>query len=206
MEGLKGSEIAPERIVLFGGSFNPPHKVHRKIAGIFDKDSDLVFIIPCGTSRHKSSINIVAAKYRTEMVEAAFADLAGVEIDFYDLKNDVFTPTYLLQKRYEKFFPNSKIWHVIGEDIIAGGHNLDSEIHRSWDHGYEIWNKLNFLIITRPGYGARSKDMPPFSKIIELEKIMGSGTLIRSRMENGEPIDDLVDSEVIKIIRKYGLY
>lgn len=206
MRNIKELEVVPERIVLFGGSFNPPHKVHHEIARILDEDSDIVFIIPCGTSRHKSSINIVAAKYRMEMVEAVFADLARVEIDCYDLKNDVFTPTYLLQERYEKFFPNSQIWHVIGEDIIAGGHNLNSEIHRSWDHGNEIWNKLNFLVIVRPGYGARPEDMPPSSKIVELEKIMGSGTLIRSRIENGEPIDDLVDPEVIKIIRKYGLY
>ena len=206
MRNIKELEVVPEKIVLFGGSFNPPHKVHHEIARIFDEDLDLVFIIPCGTSRNKSSINIVAAKYRIEMVEAAFADLAGVEIDFYDLKNDVFTPTYLLQKRYEELFPDAEIWHVIGEDIIAGGSNQDSEIHRFWDHGCEIWDKLNFLIITRPGYGARSEDMPPFSRIIELEKIMGSGTLIRSRIENDEPIDDLVDPEVSTIIRKYGLY
>ena len=206
MRNVKKLEVVPERIMLFGGSFNPPHKVHDMILRILTENSDIVFVIPCGSQRCKLSINLASNQYRMEMVKKAFSDINKVKLDLFDLKNNVFTPTYLLQKRYEKLFPKAEIWHAVGEDIIAGGHNLDSEIHCSWDHGYEIWNKLNFLVIVRPGYGARPEDMPPFSRIVELEKIMGSGTLIRSRIENGEPIDDLVDLEVIKIIRKYGLY
>ena len=207
MKNLRELGIKPkERIVLFGGSFNPPHKVHKIIAETSTKDSDRVFIIPCGTCRCKPSINMVSNKQRIEMVKIVFLGLSKVELDLNDLENDVFTSTYLLQKRYEKLFPNAEIWHVIGEDITAGGYNLDSEIHRSWDHGYEIWQKLNFIVIVRPGYGAQPKDMPPSSRIIELEKIMGSGTLVRRRIENGRSIDDLVDSEVVKLIQRYKLY
>lgn len=193
-------------IVLLGGSFNPPHKAHIMIAKLLAKDSDQMFIIPCGSSRCKLSIDMVSSKHRMEMVKTAFAGLEKTKFDFYDLENDVFTPTYFLQKRYEKLFPDAEIWHAIGEDIIAGGYSQNSEIHRSWDHGHEIWNELNFLVIVRNGYGARSEDMPPFSKIVEREKIIGSGTLIRERIKNGEPISDLVDHRIERIIRKYRLY
>ena len=193
-------------IVLLGGSFNPPHKAHKMIAELLTKVSDQMFIIPCGSRRCKPSINMVSNEHRIEMVKIAFAGLENIRFDLYDLENDVFTPTYLLQKRYEKLFPDAEIWHAIGEDIIAGGFDQDSEIHRSWDHGHEIWDKLNFLVIVRNGYGARSEDMPPFSRIVEREKIIGSGTLIRERIRSGRSISDLVDYGVEKIIKKYRLY
>ena len=193
-------------IVLLGGSFNPPHKPHKMSAKLLVKGSSQMFIIPCGSRRCKSSINMVSNEHRMEMIETAFAGLEKTKLDLYDLENDVFTPTYLLQKRYEELFPDAEIWHAIGEDIIAGGFSGNSEIHRSWDHGHEIWDKLNFLIITRPGYGARPEDMPPSSKIIELEKIIGSGTLVRERIRNGESISDLVDYGVEQIIKRYRLY
>ncbi len=193
-------------IVLFGGSFNPPHKAHKRIVEVLCQKFDRVVIVPCGTRPDKVSTNIIPIHHRMEMVKIAFGNLEKVFIDFYDFENNVYTPTYLLQKRYEKLFPNSEIWHLIGEDITAGGSSGLSEIHRIWDFGTKIWNDLNFLVVTRPGYDAKSEDMPLHSKMLEIEDIVGSGTLVRERIANNMSIENLVDRDVDEYIKKNKLY
>ncbi len=207
MEGWTISQVRQKRkIAIYGGSYNPPHKPHKEIVKMLADKFDIVFVVPCGTRQDKRSTNMVPAGIRIEMVKAAFEGIENVKIDLYDLENGVYTPTYLLEERYKKLFPNDEIWHVVGEDIIAGGCWNESEIHQFWDHGNEIWNKLNFLVIVRPGYGAEKEDLPPKAVIMEIKPIMGSGTLIRERLKNGKDINNLVDSKVVEIIKKYKLY
>lgn len=207
-ENLQDLEVVPKKIVLFGGSFNPPHIPHRRILEelVKLKRFDWIFIIPCGTRMDKVSTNIIPKKHRVEMVKIAFKDLPKVTFDFYDLENDIFTPTYLLQERYKKLFPDAEIWHLVGEDIIAGGCNGKSEIHQIWDQGPRIWQDLNFLVVVRPGYGARYEDFPPHAEIIEIGYIIGSGTLIRKYTENNRSIDGLVEPEIKEYIKKNKLY
>ena len=194
------------RIALLGGSYNPPHKAHKEIARILTTLFDLVVVIPCGTRLDKASTNIIDLSHRMNMVKIAFEDLEKVEIDFYDMENNVFTPTYLLQEKYQKLYPDAEIWHVIGEDIVAGGCRMKSEIHRVWDHGSEIWQNLNFAVLTRLGYGARPDDLPPHREVIQLSGLIGSGTEVRRRVMNNEPIGDLVDPKIREYIIKHRLY
>lgn len=195
-----------ERVVLYGGSFSPAHKAHKRIVRELAKHFDRVFVVPCGARRDKVSMNTISAEYQIEMVKTAFQDMpSNVELDLHDLENDIFTPTHLLQKRYEKKFPNMQIWHAVGEDLIAGGGNQNAEIQRVWDEGLRIWQELNFLVIVRPGYGSRTLDLPLSAETMEIEEIICSGALIRKRAKEGKPIDDLVDPEVLEVIKKYKI-
>ncbi len=204
-EKVSGRKLR-KRIVLFGGSFNPPHIPHEKIAGDLAERYDLVYVIPCGYRKDKLTTNTILPEHRMEMVKLAFKNIPKVKLDLYDLENDVFTPNYLLQKRYEELYPDVEIWHLIGEDIIAGRCRNESEIQKGWDNGSEIWNKLNFLVIIRPGYEARAEDLPPNSETIEIKGMIGSGTMIRDRIRKGKSIEGLVDPKVIEYIKKNNLY
>lgn len=195
-----------ERIVIFGGSFNPSGKNHIQIAKRLSESFNKVIIVPCGERSDKPSANIIPIVYRKEMIKMAFEGMAKVEIDLYDLENNVYTPTYLLQERYAKLFPNAEIWHFVGGDIVTGGRNEKSEIHHVWEKGNEIWQNLNFLVIHRPGYKVEPEDMPPFSEFIEIKNFYGSGTMIRKRIKAGEPINDLVIPEIAEYIKKHKLY
>ncbi|MFH1187951.1 MAG: NAD(+) synthase [bacterium] len=144
--------IGKKRIAIFGGSFNPPCIHHIQIAKKLTEYFDKVVIAPCGTRKDKPSANIVDIKHRMEMAKLAFSGLRRVEFDFYDLENNVYTPAYYLQQRYEKTYPNDEIWHAIGTDLIKGGKEQQSEIHRNWILGGVIWQTLNWVAIIRPGY------------------------------------------------------
>lgn len=195
-----------KRIAIYGGSFNPPGKHHRQIAEELAKKFDSVIVVPCGRREDKASVNSVKLSHRKEMTKLAFSGIEKVEIDFYDLDSGVYTPTYFLDKMFREKFPDAQIWHVVGEDLTAGGEGRNSEIHRVWHRGDYIWQDLNFAVVVRPGYGASDKDLPPSSEVVRIEGIYGSGTMIRARIENDESINDLVDPEIESYIIKNCLY
>lgn len=195
-----------ERVVIVGGSMNPPHIPHQIIAMELTKLFDFVYVIPCGFREDKSTTNETSIHDRMEMAKIAFENIPKVRLDLDDLESNIFTPTYLVQEKYQKLHPDAEIWHLIGEDLIAGGCRNNSEIQAAWNKGPEIWNNLNFLIIVRPNYNATADDLPPHSEVIEIEGLVGSGTLIRRLVSEDRPIDGLVDPRVIEYIKEHKLY
>lgn len=201
------SEICVKRrIAIYGGSFNPPGLHHREVAEELAKRFDLVVVCPCGRRRDKPSANLVSLEHRKEMARMAFDGLPNTRIDPYDLENDTYTPTYYLQERYEKIFEDAEIWHVVGTDLVAGGRDGDSDIEKNWTYGKIIWQTLNFVVVRRLGYAILPDDLPPSSELLEFQRLVGSGTMIRELIKQNEPIDRLVLPEVAEYIKKHGLY
>ena len=194
------------KIAIFGGSFNPPCNHHLQIVARLIHRFDRIVVFPCGIRRDKPSANILIEKYRMEMADTVFGGIPKVQLDCFDLINKVYTPTHDLQKRYENLFPSAQIWHIVGGDIVAGGRRQDSEIHRVWHRGNDIWREFNFTIITRPGYKVEPEDMPPHAELIRIEGIFGSGTMVRLRIARGESLDGLVPPNIIKYIQEHKLY
>lgn len=199
--------INQKRIAIYGLSGNPTARHHIQIAQHLSRNYDQVIVVICGGERSdKSSLHLVSDHHRAEMAKLGFLGLQKTRLDLFDLENKTFTPTWKLQEIYQKEFPNAQIWHVVGGDIITGGSTRNSEIHRIWDQGNEIWNSLNFTVITRPGYDLNREDLPPSSELIEIDRIYGSATMIRERLTHNEPISDLVTPEIENYIKTNKLY
>src|SRR5215813_15537488 len=173
-----------QKIAVFGGSFNPPGLHHRHIAEALDERFDHVIVYPCGPRADKPTTNDVDPVYRATMVDLAFGDLPKVEVCLDDLEQNQFTRTHDLQARYEH---RGEIWHVIGSDLIAGGGEEKSFIHRIWQDGPALWKSLNFLVVTRPGFEVTPADLPPRHQLLPLET-MGSSAHIREQIFHREPI------------------
>jgi nicotinate (nicotinamide) nucleotide adenylyltransferase len=195
-----------KRIAIYGGSFNPPGLHHHEVAKEIAKRFDLVIVYPCGRRSDKPSTNLVGLEHRKEMARIAFAGLPNTQLDLYDLENDVYTPTYYLQERYEKIFEDAELWYVVGTDLVAGGKDGNSDIEKNWTYGKIIWQTLNFAVIMRPGYAVSLDDLPPSSELIEFQQLVSSGTMIRERIGRNEPFGELVSRGVAKYIKKHGLY
>lgn len=192
------------KIAIFGGSFNPPCSHHQAIVRILSERFDKVIIVPCGIRKDKHSTNVVESRHRAAMVLLAFGGLPNAEIDLFDLQNNKFTPTIFLQERYQNLFPVAEIWHAIGGDIISGGKEGNSEIHRVWYEGEKIWRSLRYAVIKRPGYIFTKEDMPPCSELID--GVAGSSTIVREHIRSGLSIDGFVDPKVETYIEQHGLY
>ena len=204
---LLGQEKSQKhRVVVFGGSFDPPGINHEIIAEKLSEIFDLVLVVPCGIRMDKPSTAMTDPQQRKRIVTLAFQGIPKVELDFYDLNNNVFTPTYLLQERYQKRFPDSEIWFVVGDDLIKRGGSFNSEIQRTWINGKDLWKNLRFVIVSQSGKRPDLTDLPPLSEMLEFEIILGRSTTIRNKIAKGESVEGLVNSEVIKYIEEQKLY
>ena len=190
------------RIALFGGSFNPPGLHHRRIVESLARRFDKVLVVPCGPRPDKSTTNIIPPVYRAAMADMTFAGLPKVELDLSDLELNAFTRSHALEARYAHL---GDIWHVVGMDIIKGGAQGQSEIHRVWENGARLWNESRFAVLTRPGHRFDPADLPPNSVAIEVA-FPGSSSEIRDLIQRDEPADHLLPPRTLAYIQRYGLY
>ncbi len=194
------------KLAIFGFSANPPANHHLTIVRTLTRVFKRVIIIPRGTDKNKLSTYETAPAQRKEMVRLAFLKIPNLEIDYYDLDNNIFTPTWMIDKKYKDLFPDSEIWHVVGGDIVKGGKDGNSEIEKKWRKGKEIWHNLNWAVIDHPAYPIDSLDLPPRNMIVKMKSFSGRSTDIRNRIAANQPISDLIPPAVEKYIIKNNLY
>lgn len=192
----------PQRIALFGGSFNPPGLHHRAIAQRLAQAFDEVRVIPCGPRPDKPETDSLPAVYRAALADLTFGDLPRVQVDLFDLEQASFTRNWDLQKRYES---QGEVWHVTGADLVEKGATGESQIQKSWAHGQELWETANFAVLTRPGYVLNPDDLPPHSQVFEIQE-QGSSTDIRDRLVHGQSVVSLLHPGARAYIERYGLY
>ncbi|MBI2473692.1 NAD(+)/NADH kinase [Candidatus Uhrbacteria bacterium] len=193
-------------LYLVGGSLNPSGKHHKEMVQIIQPictGDDLIVVVPCGMRPDKDTTNDISPIHRAAMCTMTFAGMDRVIIDLSDLENTEFTRTWDLEERYQRLYPNAKIVHVIGADLIKGGRAGNSEIH-TWYKGPDLLNKSNFLVFPR-GEELDKNDLPYNHRIIETQ-IHGSSTEIRKLRMERESIEDLVTPAVAEYINRWHLY
>lgn len=190
-----------KKIVIFGGSFNPPGIHHRKIVEILSKEFDEVKVVPCGPRPDKRTTNEIEPIHRAAMVDITFRDIApNVEVDLFDLENATFTRNQDLEEMYSG---EGEVWHAVGVDMVKGGKR--SEIYTSWERGKELWENLRFAVIMRDGHDIEEDDLPPKHIKIDVGR-SGSSFNIRAKHFNSESLEGLVTPEVYDYIERYSLY
>src|SRR3989338_2827465 len=170
--GLLAKE--PERLVVYGGGFNPPAVHHRRIVQQLLDWFCRVAVVPSGNRERKDSLLLVSPADRKEMTMRNFADLPNVVLDTSDLDEGVFTPAWALDEKYKAVYPGVEIWHAVGAEAVAGGAEGKAEIQRLWKKGPEIWRELNFVVISRPGFRVSAADLPPKNEAVEIENFFGA--------------------------------
>jgi len=194
-----------KKIVVFGGSFNPPHKGHVQIVHRLVKLGYYVVVVPCGRRTEKDTTNSIEPIHRAILCDKAFAHIPNVEVYLDDLERAVFTRTMDLDALMHERYPGAKILHAFGADNFVGGKEGKSVIQTRWHEGERAWQELSFLVFDREGSTLTKHDLPPKSKRI-IVGVSGSSTEVRERRINHKPIDHLVTKEVNDHILLFSLY
>lgn len=188
------------RIGIFGGSFNPPHKMHKNIAlnlienGYLDK----VIYVPTGNKYSKEEL--IDSKHRYNMVKLMIQNYKNLELSDYELKNTL-TYTYQTLNHFQETYPTDKIYFICGSDNLK-------EI-RKWKNYEYILNRFKILVIKRNNDDINDILSNINSENIEVANIKLdniSSTYIRQNIMNKPKILREIGRDVFNYINQENLY
>lgn len=132
------------RVGIYGGSFNPPHKMHEDIVnGLLNSNYlDRIIIVPTGIHYHYKN-NLLANEIRYEMLKIVFQKNNKVLISKYEFKNRNVS-TYETLCYFKRKYPNDQIYFICGMDNL--------EYLDTWEKGLEIIKNYSIIVIPREGY------------------------------------------------------
>lgn len=108
-----------ERIGIFGGAFDPPHRGHQKALAAFLKGAELslVYVIPSGIAPHKALTGGASDEDRLRMAACAFEPVSDrVRISDFEIRSEGVSYTYLTVRHIASLHPKAKLYLFMGTD------------------------------------------------------------------------------------------
>ena len=190
------------KIGIFGGSFNPPHNMHKNIALNLIKNQylDRVIYVPTGNKYNKRGL--VNQNDRYNMVRLMIEGYNNLDVSNYEFNK--LTYTYETLDYFRNIYQNDEIYFICGSDNLK-------EI-TSWKRYDYILKNYKIIVIKR-----NDDDMDKiinklliYSKnIIYVNDIENSvsSTLVRENLNrnNNEYLIQNMDTKVIKYIKNNSI-
>lgn len=163
------------KIAVFGSAFNPPTYSHLQIIESLMDKFDKVLVVPCFS--HNFGKKMVSYDDRVKMAELLInhinrnVELSRIEEEIFQ---DRISRTYDLLKTLKERNPTDDFIFICGEDNGLG----------------DAWKKFyNYELIDKE-----------FGKLVVPDLGMVRSTILRQRLKNAEPAEDLTKKEIIDYI------
>jgi len=215
-----------QRIGVYGGTFDPIHNGHLKVAeAILEAFGlDRLLFVPAALPPHKRKQTISSPFHRLAMLALATADEPKIFVSTIELESPSRPYTIETLGRLQTELHPVRLFFVMGADSFKDV--------TSWREHERILSEYDVIVATRPGYRsdeniaahlapqlqARIVDLrggrnpsdenlsSPLSYLTDYAAVDVSATDIREAAGQGRAIDDLVPPAVAAYIAKYELY
>ena len=132
------------RVLIYGGSFNPPHLGHaealRAAAEVMRPDRCLV--IPAKSPPHKElDEKSPSPEQRLELSKLAFSDIAHAEVSDCELRREGKSYTVFTLREVSAQFPEAELYFLVGTDMLSS--------IETWYHFREIFSLCTPVAIAR---------------------------------------------------------
>ncbi|HEC63181.1 MAG TPA: nicotinate (nicotinamide) nucleotide adenylyltransferase [Candidatus Acetothermia bacterium] len=191
------------RVGLFGGTFNPIHMGHLRVAEEALRQCGLkkVVFLPTGQPPHREVAEGVPGEWRYEMVRLAIQSRPGFEVSRLELSCR--GPCYTIDtvRTMSRRHPEG-VAYILGADAFAG--------IQTWKDWQELLRSCPFIVAPRKGFPRELFAREPFTRadvfFLDMEEIDLSSCEIRRAYREGLPTQGLVPPQVDQFIRAHGLY
>ena len=172
------------RVLMFGGTFNPPHNAHRLMleAAAELKNIDKILVIPTNIPPHKEVASYCPSKeHRLNMCRLLLQGVKNAVVSDMELNREGKSYTYdTLLELKEKY---NELSILIGADMIT--------TFFSWYRYKDILSLCEIVAVRRPGIDDRS-----FDKAVEtLRSEGGNITILDAKMPNVSSTDIREDTD-----------
>jgi nicotinate-nucleotide adenylyltransferase len=197
------------RVALFGGTFDPPHRGHLRIAkaaaDAFHLDS--VLFAPTGRQPLKLDGTPTPFADRLAMTVLACAEDKRFQTSIIDAPRPDGLPNYTVETlgKLRQTMPDAVLFNLVGADSFL-------DLPR-WRHPNHLLELAEWIVVSRPGFSL--DDLPPLrltahqrSRVHLLQTVHEdvSATSLRQRLQDGESCTDLLPAEVSNYILTHNLY
>jgi nicotinate-nucleotide adenylyltransferase len=200
--------LAEPRVVLLGGSFDPPHDGHLAIArAALAAGFDEVVLLPVALSPHKLTRPPAPAMDRYTMCVLATLDEPRIIVSRHELEMP--PPSYSVDtaQHFRRERPDASYWWAIGAD------NLEALL--TWMRVDDFVNLARFLVVPRgdmQGAALQEKvaTLPEWIKaamdLLDMPTVDVSSTEVRRLVRAGKIDRAPLRGVVARYITRYGLY
>lgn len=196
-----------ERIVIFGGTFNPIHNGHLHVARQFENllHAQRVLFIPTFVPPHKQAPDLAPAWDRLEMCRLACAD-TSYEVSGMEIRRGGPSYTADTLQELKQQYPGAELCFLTGEDMFL---TLEE-----WHKPERIYSLATICAAPRSTDGL--KKLRAYAERIEahgakvilqnIDYLPVSSTMVRDAVRLGRTIDAWVPPGVARYIGEKGLY
>jgi len=203
---------ANQRILLFGGTFDPIHNGHLIICRTAAEKLNIekIILIPSANPPHKQNSPITDAHHRMQMTKLAVQDDLLFEVSDCELQRQGLSYTLQTVRYFQDFYgSNTDLFWLIGADTI---NDLPG-----WYQITQLADACTITTAARPGFDLKiTEALRNILTDIQIEKIRSnilatfliniSSTHIRQRIEKSLPIRYLLPESVERYIYQHRLY
>ena len=191
-------------IGIMGGTFDPPHKAHIKMAeaAMAEFSLDKVLFMCGGNPPHKTTVT--DAKIRNHMVKLAIAGRDEFEIFDYEVKKNGYSYTSDTMRYLKEICPDDTIYFIIGGDSL--------KMMPRWHEPEEVLKRCVVLVYPRDGYPSEM-DIEEFNQKYnsDVRMLRGvtvdiSSTEIRDFCESGKDVSEFLDKQVAEYVKRNTMY
>jgi len=212
------------RVALFGGTFDPFHNGHLRMAIEVREGLSLprLYLVPSAQPPHKPQQPVAPARHRCAMAEAAAAGVEGLSVLDLELRREGPSYSLLTVREVLAANPGAEVLFLVGADAFQ-------EIP-TWHRYAELLDSCDFLLLPRPGtppeaafppgvriekegdgcysLPGRSYRLPGGRRLLcpDLPVLDISSRSIREKVRKGKSVRGLVPPEVERYIDAHGLY
>jgi nicotinate-nucleotide adenylyltransferase len=186
------------KIGIMGGSFDPPHKGHLKIARDAERKLglDLVLFIPCNSHTLKGRLPESSPFHRSNMLALATAWKGNWLVETVEIERGGISYTVETLEFLHKKYAKAQLYFLMGEDSYKDFH--------LWKEPERI-KKLARLVIF-PRDSCRIKNVEADEIFMDTAKIDISSKMVRQLLASGKNPSGLLLKVVLEYIQKHSLY
>lgn len=197
------------RIGILGGTFNPIHNGHIRLAlcAVDELSLDKVLIMPSGKSYFKNQDEIVNTLHRVNMVNLAIEDYPKLILDDMETKREGNSYTYETLEILSNKYITDDLYYIIGADTLFS--------IETWRMPQTIFNLSTIVTCKRNNHSQEELEIQRDHLISEFGARIVlldcpeydiSSTQIRNNIRQGLSLKNLVCSNVEQYIFDEGLY
>jgi nicotinate (nicotinamide) nucleotide adenylyltransferase len=189
------------KTAVFGGSFDPVHKAHTRLAeeAVAAFNLSRVIFVPAFMPPHKEK-QYADVGDRIAMLKIAVKNIKNAEISFYEAEQRKVVYSYQTLDYFKTLYPHDEILMIIGADSF-------NELE-SWKNIDYLAANYGFIVAKRPNVAANIKKKY-YDRCVFMNNdlIDASSTNIRELLKSGDgKAASCLDKDVDRYIKENGLY